>query len=535
LKSARTLPVSCKVSFSISKLTFCIFLAFQSPVHTHRSTDERGDNLNISQPPSLLHDTVMLLPTGINMRYSEIKQAGEGMYGIVYKAKDSTTGQLVAIKVMKGNVGGDALQAQCKKIEDLHKVTEVSQGPEIAHLMNCIEAQTQYVVYEWAGEEGSKLLPSLSFDAARALLKQVIMALHALSRATILHHDLKWQNVAIEAGCLKLIDLDGWIFGQWGNRFHKTVHSSLCSPPEILKRRRPENYFCGLTESAAEAQGGAEAVCPGAYSFDIYSAGMMALQICGFEWMFFANFMQEDGHVQQPAIKVEQQREMKRFAAWMGHLYDSIPFYGIIRLKAYLLQGNKLRNLLKFNPDDILRVVQNFKEETMCNSLASETYKAKYKCDQAQFKMDDAILMSHAQFAKKKFKSCKTTLTTDAVDIIESMLHNQPQQRPNPSRLLNSELFTGVPTNCPYDSAEGSFQESDRVPTEMTEEEQEEQEGQASAISENMIDELKKITASNEPVYYANSMNEHIEEDMDKREGSRPSMMHMSTKVLQLN
>jgi len=98
-------------------------------------------------------------------------------------------------------------------------------------------------------------------------------------------------------------------------------------------------------------------VCPGAYSFDIYTAGMMAVQICGFEWVFFATFMQEEMSRMQELVQREVkrkslQREVKRYAG-EDPVYESIPMYGIARLKAYLLQGNKLRDLLSVQPDYI--------------------------------------------------------------------------------------------------------------------------------------------------------------------------------------
>jgi len=500
------------------KIAFFIFLTIHSPVNTARMVDEVDDNIDISQPASLLHETD--LPPDLEPKYHNIELAGEGTFGSVYKAITDVdtdhTDQQVAIKVMKGRANSADLRKQCQKIQVLHEVVKAAQGSGV-HLMNCIESAAQYVVYEWAGEEGSKLLPTQSFDAARSLLKQVIMALHALSCGsgkTIVHHDLKWQNVAVQDGCLKLIDLDDWIYGQWGNRLKKTPYTPLFSPPEILTTKvRPKNYFCGLTASRANEQGGAGVVCPGAYSFDIYTAGMMAVQICGFEWVFFATFMQEEMSRMQELVQREVkrkslQREVKRYAG-EDPVYESIPMYGIARLKAYLLQGNKLRDLLSVQPDYIQEYAEIFKEETMCNSLASEGFKLTHGCNQEKFKMDDATLMSHAAFAKEKFVSCKAELTPDAIDTMESMLHSQPRLRPDPAKLLNSELFTGVATNCDDDNSEGSFEESERA---MTEEDEEG--GQdPSAIYQNVIDDLKdQIAASKEAVYSGNSMNEHIEE-----------------------
>jgi len=385
--------------------------------------------------------------------------------------------------------------------------------------MNCIEAHSQYVVYEWAGEEGSKVLPQKSFDEARALLKQVVMALHALSRGsrtTILHHDLKWQNVAVESGCLKLIDLDDWIPGRWGRRLDITAHTPLFSPLEILTEKGRKNYFCGLTATAAAATartGNFETAlvpCPGAYSFDIYTAGMMALQICGFEWVFFAKFM-HDRITNTDSLR-EQQRNVWRYAE-EDPIYETIPYYGIHRLKVYLLRGYHLRDLLTFNPNTILEIVEHFQREPMCKSLQKN-------CGQQEFKDHDVKLILHAGHAKRKFESCKQHPA--AVETIEKMLHIRPRERPDPSSLLTSPLFSGVPTGCSFD-AEASIQESERVPTEMTEDEGQdpservptemtEDEGQdPSASYQDVIEDLEEfVDVSNKAVYSQNSMKEHI-------------------------
>jgi len=208
---------------------------------------DQVDYVNMTQPMSLLYANALEIPDVISETYSDISIAGEGTYGIVYKATDAENRQ-VAIKFMKRGASAQDLMDRCTKIRYLHEQVKavVTDDPGLVHVMNCVEASDKYVVYEWAGEEGVKMLPQLSFEDARALLKQVIIALHSLFRSThrtILHHDLKWANVAVADGCLRLIDLDDWVYGQWGQRLVRTPHTPLFSPPEVLIQSPKKKTF----------------------------------------------------------------------------------------------------------------------------------------------------------------------------------------------------------------------------------------------------------------------------------------------------
>jgi len=134
----------------------------------------------------------------------------------VYQAIDQgNPNNKVAIKVMRWQMSAAQLERQRNKIKALHEM--VASRPGRTHIMESIRSCPSYIVYRWAGEEGSKLMPKLNFAEALGLLKQVTMALYALFRhplTTFIHHDLKWQNVAVDDAehgkCLQLIDLDDY-------------------------------------------------------------------------------------------------------------------------------------------------------------------------------------------------------------------------------------------------------------------------------------------------------------------------------------
>jgi len=124
--------------------------------------------------------------------------------------------------------------------------------------------------------------------------------------------------------------------------------------------------------------------------------------------------------------------------------------------------------------------------------------------------------MSHALFAKEKIQSCKT-LGIDKINIIQSMLSKTPTERPEPSKLLNSELFKGVPTKCALDKEEVEEVEYQETVSQMSEEEEEEDVEHIMASYKNMLDDLKdQVEASNDVVYPVNPMEPHVEAEVEE-------------------
>jgi len=252
-------------------------------VHSVREEQQReSTELDVSGfPPILSND------------YEDIQFVAEGGFGKVFKAtckKHPHRGKLHAIKVPNDASG---LESKCRAIQNIQQMVHIQDGPDFTHIMNCIESSSiyKYMILEWSGTDGSKAIIGKSFDEAMGLFKQLLIGLSSLHReapmATIVHHDLKWQNVGIdEKNCLRIIDLEDAFPGVWGHRNDGAAGYTF-STPETEPKDKRFGFFCGLTPGQAKD---ARALCPFAHSYDAYTAGIMAIQLFGIDLLFFLNW-----------------------------------------------------------------------------------------------------------------------------------------------------------------------------------------------------------------------------------------------------
>lgn len=140
-------------------------------------------------------------------RYELLETIGMGAMGIVYRAHDRVTDQLVAIKQLKGNVGPDQLVRFQREGDALRQLNH----PNIVHLIDTIHtAGHHYLVMEYvnAGDLG-RLIASGTLTI-EAILRLAIDLADALTRAHkigIIHRDLKPANTLIaDDGTLRLTD-----------------------------------------------------------------------------------------------------------------------------------------------------------------------------------------------------------------------------------------------------------------------------------------------------------------------------------------
>jgi serine/threonine-protein kinase len=194
----------------------------------------------------------------LGSRFEILSVLGAGGMGVVYKARDRELDDLVALKMLKRDVAGDAaLVARLKsELKLARKIThpnvlrtfdfgEIDGVPFIS--MEYVRGVTLRALLEESGR--------LPFAAALRLARQLLSGLAAAHALEILHRDIKPENVILDSGgSLKLMDFglarpvtrleagqtrEGWIVG--------TPHYLA---PEQIEAREPDKradvYACGV-------------------------------------------------------------------------------------------------------------------------------------------------------------------------------------------------------------------------------------------------------------------------------------------------
>jgi cell division septation protein DedD len=149
-------------------------------------------------------------PFGLPARYTSIEKIGEGGVGVLYRARDMETNEILALKVLKPEVASDPqVQANfnkelCLARKITHKnvcrIYDLYRNERIAFTtMEYVEGGTLYDAIR-----GGNKLP---LAHATAILSQICAGLREAHAQGIVHRDLKPANIMINrSGVVKIMD-----------------------------------------------------------------------------------------------------------------------------------------------------------------------------------------------------------------------------------------------------------------------------------------------------------------------------------------
>ena len=142
-------------------------------------------------------------------RYQRIEKIGEGTYGVVYKARDKLTQDIIALKKIRLEQEDEGVPSTA--IREISLLKEI-QHPNVVKLLNVVSAdQILYLIFEYLDQDLKKYMDIAGAPLASVLVKsnlyQLINGLACCHDHRIIHRDLKPQNLLIDkSGTLKLAD-----------------------------------------------------------------------------------------------------------------------------------------------------------------------------------------------------------------------------------------------------------------------------------------------------------------------------------------
>jgi len=145
-------------------------------------------------------------------RYQKIEKVGEGTYGVVYKAKDTYSGQIVALKKIRLEAEDEGVPSTA--IREISLLKELKDD-NIVRLLDIVHAdQKLFLVFEFLDvdlkryiETGNQNRTPISLQIVKKFTYQLNSGLLYCHSHRILHRDLKPQNLLIDKrDNLKLAD-----------------------------------------------------------------------------------------------------------------------------------------------------------------------------------------------------------------------------------------------------------------------------------------------------------------------------------------
>jgi len=126
-------------------------------------------------------------------KYEKIEVIGEGTYGIVYKARDTDTGEIYALKKIRLESEDEGIPSTA--IREIALLKEL-QHPNIVRLVNVLHTDRKLtLVFEYLDQDLKKLLDGCSNNLDQLSIKkylyQLLNGIEKCHRHKVLHRDLK--------------------------------------------------------------------------------------------------------------------------------------------------------------------------------------------------------------------------------------------------------------------------------------------------------------------------------------------------------
>mmetsp|Transcript_3444 Transcript_3444/g.6801 ORF Transcript_3444/g.6801 Transcript_3444/m.6801 type:complete len:216 (-) Transcript_3444:686-1333(-) len=141
-------------------------------------------------------------------RYMKMEKVGGGTYGVVYKAKELESGDLVALKKILLDHEDEGVPSTA--IREISLLKELKH-PNIVYLRDVVYGDNRlYLAFEFVDMDLKKFIdtnPDMSPAVVKSFMYQLLLGIDFCHSHRVLHRDLKPQNLLIDKQkTLKLAD-----------------------------------------------------------------------------------------------------------------------------------------------------------------------------------------------------------------------------------------------------------------------------------------------------------------------------------------
>ena len=171
-------------------------------------------------------------------KYEKIEKIGEGTYGMVFKAKNRQTQEIVALKRVRLDLEDEGVPSSA--LREIALLKEL-RHPNIVRLLDVLHSEKVLtLVFEYCDQDLKRFFESCNGEIDQTLVRnlfhQLLSGIEYCHRKHVLHRDLKPQNLLLTRnGELRLADFGlARAFGIPVRSFSCEVVTLWYRPPEIL-------------------------------------------------------------------------------------------------------------------------------------------------------------------------------------------------------------------------------------------------------------------------------------------------------------
>jgi serine/threonine protein kinase len=210
----------------------------------------------------------------IEQMYNKLREIGQGSYGIVYKAQNTSNKNIVALKRIKLTSPEEGIPASA--IREIALLKEL-EHPNILRLYDVLHSRHKLtLVFEYCEYDLSRYIENSllnSIDQIISFSKQILSALEFMHKKNIIHRDVKPHNLLYnKKNEIKLAD--------FGFRRSTFIPVDSMSSEVITQYYRPPEILLGSTNYS--------------YPVDVWSAGCVIAKMILKKPLFLATIIKNN-------------------------------------------------------------------------------------------------------------------------------------------------------------------------------------------------------------------------------------------------